>query len=144
MKSFDKADQTYLGTLIFASIIVGVLYFIWFKRAFPNGYHQQSSTALVAILLCFCGVSFAINRGWLFTLNTWFTSDGHNAKMITLNKRIIEDGRSSSYRLFATEYSRKDTFELKVSKEKYGQIKKGDTLSIFLEKGAFDVYFGNE
>lgn len=144
LKTFEEANAKYLSPLIIISLVIGSIYFIWFKKIFPKGYQQQSSIGLVAILLCFSAVSFAINRGLLFTLNTWFSKAGHTTQIAVVSKQIITNRRSNSYRLVAAEVFGSDIFEFKVSKKQYNSVHQFDTLNVYLAKGMFDIYFANE
>lgn len=143
--SFDRALNNYLPQLILVSAVVGLLFTFWFKQAFPNGYAKQFKLfKIVGFPVLFSCVAFGLNQGWLFTINTLFTTQKEQRTLVIIDKRIMRSKRNSSYRLVARDVATGDNFELKVGELKYeGAGKKMDTIRLELKRGIFDIYYAD-
>lgn len=89
--SKDVALMKNLVWLIIIALVMGVAYFIFFKKAFPRGYQVQNNFGKVAIPILFCVVSFFLNRGVLFLVNSFY----NKGKMIIagqVTKKYYERG----------------------------------------------------
>ena len=143
MISFDKANAKYLPALIILSFIVGLLFFWWFRNAFPLGYAKQSRIIrTIGLPIAFSCLAFPLNQGWLFTLNTIIQTEEHKSFLTVLNRQIQQSRKSKSYRLIMHDLNKQETFEFKVGEGDYHSINLNDTLEMNVKKGVFNIYYG--
>lgn len=143
MKSFDAVINRSLPVLIIVSLVVGILFGLWFKQAFPVGFAKQSRLIrTVGLPLLFSCLAFGIQQGWVFTLNTWFVGERRQASVFVTDKRTEKSKRSNSYRLVSVEKETNKIFEFKVAKKIYNQAEVNQPILLDLKCGAFGIYFG--
>ena len=145
MKSFDEAIQKSLFLIIGFSVLVGVLFFLWFKKAFPLGYAKQYRVVRLAGLpIMFSCVAFAVNQSWFFSLNKWFSTNGYETFLLIEKKEIIKNRKNILFRLHTNDILTGRLFMFKVDANGYSRFNSLDTLHLYIEKGAFDIYFAKE
>lgn len=142
--SLENSFRRSFIALILVSLLVGTAFGLWFKTAFPKGYANQHRFVRPFIFpLLFSVLAFAVNRGWLFTLNTWVPLRQEKVRMIVGNKRIQKNGKSSSFRVEMVNESDGNRFEFIVGKKKYGESQPGTTMEFDLKTGWFGILYGD-
>jgi hypothetical protein len=148
LKSFEAAGKLYLLHLIFVSLIVGTVFYLGFRYAFPKGYEKQTLIGRTAIFIVFSCVSFAINRGWLFNMNNIFSRRLHSSdyvvkdKFFEISKSMRNIKGTKHYRLILEDNRTGLGQTFIVGKEKYQSVNVGHILTIEIYKGYFDIIYG--
>ena len=143
MDSFEDAGERYLPVLIVVSLVVGSLYFLWFRKVFPGGYGMQSVVAKFLLPLLFCSLSYAVNVGWLFTLNTWLPGKAWVQKFVVYHMKST-GRRSQAYRVVLHQPEAPVYQVFIVGKKEYSSIRVGDTILMELWCGAFNIKYATE
>lgn len=141
LTSLENITNSFLGYLILVSVLISAIFFIWFKRVFPKGYEKQTSLGLIAIFIAFSCVSFAVNRGWLFNLNTWSPRFVNSAQFVVKDKYFEKTRRSKFYRLNLQELKSQNELTFIVKERTYSESKLNDTLNLKVFEGFFKIWY---
>ncbi|WP_299988634.1 hypothetical protein [uncultured Pontibacter sp.] len=127
----------YSNVWILMSILSGILFAIFFYRnqefnfRRAKGYVATSSIAIV--LLCY-------SYGAVIMLNCFYdTSESQQYTATVVNKRI-STGKNTSYYLELTKWGNQvKNDEVSVTEEFYNQFENGDEVTVYFQKGQFDI-----
>jgi hypothetical protein len=144
--SKDIVMSKYIWIIILVSIAIGIVAFIFFKKAFPVGYEKQGTGGLTLILFVFMILAFPFNRGHTILINETYTE-----KSVTISgnikKKYLTKGSKGWKTYFLVVESKNRTIEYKFEVSKYVYNHTPDSAIEFNKKfevGALGIVYRND
>lgn len=144
--SLKESFDSQIPYLICGALILGIMYLLFFIKAFPVGWNKQSSGGQLGIIVVFLILAFAIIRQSSITLNFILPKKNNQLiKVIVLNKNVEKTNKGTKfYSLSLQQFHDKRILSFDVSKNEYEKYAIGDTLQKEIITGYFDIKYAKQ
>ncbi len=140
--SITKTAERNLAFLVLAAIVIGSIFFYFFKRIFPTGYFKQNQFARILIPALFIILPFALNRAWLQVINVIGTQHSLNIDGHIIDKKIERSGKTNFYYVVFVDSITENQYCFGVKKSVFDRVgNNGDKISRKFLIGSFGIIY---